>query len=353
MGGRFNKQFLRLSLSLLLAAGASNTAVMSAEPPAGSNSINMNELTILENRYFSQPYAHDPVEKRLERLECLVYGSTREGSNPERLARLSKTVATRSQQPIAQEKGATTVTPSQKEGESAAKPPQSSNQYPILNTLEWKALKKTYTNESLDQRLNRLESKMFGQPAETMAYADRVERLKKTVGIGLNTQQASDGFTATGPMPKARPRGEENGFDSMEGFSMPPSAVVPEINNNPLNLMLPFGNLGNMFGATNLNGMHKQMMDLMNQMQNPNSAPGNGESIQILPDGGVMRSWSKSFTLDPETKNFIERNGGGNDLKKLDKMLPKTEQASPAQPSPQQDSRQLKDLPGYADPNSI
>lgn len=323
-GGRV----IKLSLLVLL-AGASCTGVLAAETAAP---INLNDISILEHRFFSHPYTHDPAEKRLERLECLVYGSTREGSNPERLTRLMKTVATRSQQPLAavQEKTA----PSGNK-DAAAAPPQSSKQYPILNTLEWKALKKTFPTESLDQRLDRLESKMFGQPAQSMAYADRVERLKKTVGIGL-TPEVNDGITATGPMPKARPRGEESEFD---GFGVPQG--------NPPIDVAPFGNFGmmpfgNIFGDTAFGGLQKQMQQmqqLMQQMQAPN---GNG-----IPGNGITRSWSKSFTIDPKTNQWIE----------TDNM-----QQSPPNagrrvlPSPQLENlpeAPLKEVPGYADPNSI
>lgn len=335
MGARFNKTFVQLSLGVLL-VGATGTASFAVEPAAAS--VNMNDLALLENRYFSQAYTHDPVEKRLERLECLVYGSSREGSTAERLGRLQKTVATRSQQPIAQEKGATAITSSK---DKDAKPPQTSKQYPILNTLEWKTLKKTFPEESLDQRLGRLESKMFGQPAETMAYADRVERLKKVVGIGMNLNP-NDGITATGPMPKAR-RGETDGFEVPLDS---PIAGAPDLDSTmpDFGLMAPFSNL---FGDTSFGGMQKQMqqqMQQMTQLLRSMQDPRNQQQMQI--PGGTVRSFSKSFTLDPKTGKFIEQQGHGN-------MPPNLMPQIQIQNSAPQESGQLKEVPGYADPNSI
>jgi len=337
MGARFSKSFVQLSLAVLL-IGVSGTAVFAAEP-ISSNSVNMSDLALLENRYFSQAYTHDPVEKRLERLECLVYGSSREGTNIERLGRLQKTVATRSQQPIAQEKGATAISSSK---DKDAKPPQTSKQYPILNTLEWKTLKKTFPDESLDQRLGRLESKMFGQPAETMAYADRVERLKKVVGIGMNLNP-NDGITATGPMPKAR-RGETDGFE-VPMDSTPPIAGVPDLEGTmpDFGLMMPFGNI---FGDTSFGGMQKQMQQQMQQMsQLLRSMQDPKNQMQVLP-GGTVRSFSKSFTLDPKTNKWVERSGGSSGF-------PGRTPQIQIETNGAEDSGQLKDVPGYADPNSI
>src|SRR5690606_33228046 len=78
---------------------------------------------------------------------------------------------------------------------------ESSSQYPVLNTLEWRALKKTYPSESIDARLARMEKKLFGMDSPAMAYVDRVDRLKRTLGIGMT---AAVPRGPKGPAPKAR-----------------------------------------------------------------------------------------------------------------------------------------------------
>src|SRR5439155_11618608 len=109
------------------------------------------QLALIENRYFFHQYSNDPVEKRLERLELLVFGATQGGSNDERLARLKNTIAERDKESAQKLKSGTG---SPNSGETKASPgPNGSAQYPILNTLEWRALKKTFPQESLDQRL--------------------------------------------------------------------------------------------------------------------------------------------------------------------------------------------------------
>jgi len=319
MNDRMYSRLINLSMVFVLSGAA--CAGAQAASPAAPAEINMNDLNILEHRFFSHPYAHDPAEKRLERLECLVFGSTREGNNTERMARLMKTVATRSQQPIAQEKGPSTVTAAPDAPQATAKVPAGSKQYPILTTLEWKALKKTFPNESLDQRLDRLESKMFGQPAETMAYADRVERLKKTVGIGLDEVQ--DGIAAVGPMPKASPR-SGNMVSPLEG-------MMPQM------MMNPFMNTP--FGDTAFGGM-QQMLQKMAEMQ---QGQGQGQS----PTQGQTQFYSHSMTFDPKTNQWIEQENGAKP--KILRLVP----PSATTPGIIQSETHLKEAPGYTDPNSI
>lgn len=334
-----NKRIVQLSLALLL-SGACSGAALAANPVAPAADINANDLNILEHRFFSHAYAHDPLEKRLERLECLVYGSTRDGSNAERLARLSKTVATRSQQPLVHETAPAPVDAAQGGTNSTAKAPTSSKQYPILNTLEWKALKKTFPNESLDQRLDRLESKMFGQPAQTMAYVDRVERLKRTVGIGLETQP-NDHITSVGPKPKAKPNGMTD--DGMGGMQMPLQTYVPPTMGLDLDP----------FGGTTFGGSLRPFQQLMQSMDKQMS-----QQLSIMRELGPGH-----WVLDPKSNEWVEINSGkrvspgGKSITvppQSGKIAPSFKPKTTKVPLPfAPESGQIREIPGYADPNSI
>ena len=321
MDGRMYKRLIHFSLVILL-CGAGSAGVQAAN--TAPSDINMNDLNILEHRYFSHAYGHDPSEKRLERLECLVFGSARQGTNAERLDRLTKTVAARSQQPLAQEKAPPPEAAVVETPKAAAKLSNSSRQYPVLNTLEWKALKKTYANETLDQRLDRLESKMFGQPAQGMAYIDRVERLKKTVGIGLT--EAPDGITARGPMPKALPRGSE--FDTGGAMPLPLQGFMPPAMN-------PFPGGMDPFGDTAFDGM-RQMRQMLQNFQNMD------KQMSDMKNSGVSRTW----TFDPEKNEWVEQSV----KKKLGPGPVPREKPKVTLPG---DGGHIKDIPGYADPNSI
>ena len=73
------------------------------------------DVMVMENRFFFHSYGHDPLEKRLERLELLTLGGAQPGSNAERLARLKLAV-------VARDKAAAkTIASEQKsEGESSS-----------------------------------------------------------------------------------------------------------------------------------------------------------------------------------------------------------------------------------------
>lgn len=165
-----------------------------APSTAASASDPFKDLKGLERRFFFHEYDHDPLEKRLERIELLVFGAAQDGQNTDRLKRLRDAVATRDKeaaQRLAEKNRA--VKPGLPTAKTTA--PTSSSQYPILQTLEWRALQKTYGSESLDQRLDRLETSLLGQPSPAMSYADRIERLKKMIGVE----------TASSPTPKITP----------------------------------------------------------------------------------------------------------------------------------------------------
>lgn len=214
---------LALTISMLIGTLAASLPAFSApQSPAAvvSEQTIIKELPVLEDRFFSRQYANDPTDKRLERLELLVFGATQGGTLDERYGRLKKSIAART--------------------EAAAKisgdKPETASQYPVLNTLEWKALKKTFPSENLDQRLARVEKKLFGQESPGMPYVDRVDRLKRTLGIGVTAAMPTGPI---GPAPKARPRGQ-----SLDSFLYGDEAMLD---------------------GTNLNGAFAQMFAEMNR----------------------------------------------------------------------------------------
>ncbi len=328
----------------VLLFGSSALAVPPAKNPAPPT---LTDLAVLENRFFSHPYAQDPVEKRIERLECMVFGGVQSGTNEERLFKLLKLVAERSQKPLKEEKSVAeaakpapvTNTP----GSNGAGSSNSSAQYPVLNTLEWRALKKTFPSESLDQRLDRLESKMFGQPAQSMAYMDRVERLRKTLGIGIDTGLDSPVARGIGPAPRARAR-EDGGNDIGLGQTPFGGMTIPGMpGGNGLGFSFGFpGQGGSIFDATFDKQVH-QMMEQMNKQMAEARRLGNGK-----------------WRLDPKTNSWVDietgriaPNQGGESLR-----VAPGEKGSPSAPStapPRRLSQPnvVDDVPAYADPNSI
>ncbi len=152
VGSRVNSFMLALAFVSLLATPASLGA-----PPA------VLDLNTLEQRFLGRAYEKDATDKRIQRLELLLYGATQDGGLVERLDRLQET-----------------ATEHAKASKSAANP---ASDTAAIGALERKILKKSFDSESPSQRLARLESKVFGQASPNMNLSDRVSRLKKILNI--------------------------------------------------------------------------------------------------------------------------------------------------------------------------
>ncbi len=182
-----------VALSLSIQSGAWALKSLDSKTHAGTSKLSVSaadvalekDLVILENRFFFHRYNLDPIEKRLERLELLTLGQSQYGTNSLRLSRLQAAIRERDHEAA------------QVMAKNKASGGTSESNYPVLSTLEWRVLKKTFSSETLDQRLDRLESQLFGVPAQAMSYVDRIERLKKTAGIGID--MAGNSFTSIGP----------------------------------------------------------------------------------------------------------------------------------------------------------
>jgi len=312
-----------LALAFALTAGDGRAA--------GPGSQLANQVSVLENRFFFHLYPNDPPEKRLQRLELLILGATQAGSNDERLARLQSAILERDRQSRSQSRppaggdqkgkvGAQAGSPGAPDQAGSSGPVNGSpsSQYPILNTLEWRALKKTYAAGSLDARLERLETKLFGQSSPAMAYADRVERLKRTLGIGV-----AQGLPAgpLGPMPKARPRSGQDSLGIMPPAELQPFVPDPGFGSG-LSPMLPFS-------RSPVPGIEfpKAFSDLFREMDRQM------EQIMKMPPG--------RWRYDPESNSWIEQDSGGRF-----KAKPKT-------PGVEEQGSRSPELPPYYDPNSI
>ncbi|HEY9790377.1 MAG TPA: hypothetical protein V6D22_08260 [Candidatus Obscuribacterales bacterium] len=356
------KNSLGIALTLLLVAGYlpadawhppyTMAAAIAADSIVLNDANASKEIGPLEKRFFAREYAHDPVEKRLERLELLVFGSTQDGSNNDRYSRLKKAIVARQAESAKTASGKGDA--AHRSGTQTSKVPASSAQYTALKTLEWRAFKKTYPNDSLDQRLDRLETKAFGAPNKAMAYVDRVDRLKRTLGIDVAPQTAiTPRSMPLGPAPKAHPRGE--GGDDFFGFGQPPMIGAQPFDDED--------GLGGMSPMPLNNTMQRMMREMNRQMR---------QLEQMQPGAGVpmqpgIHSYSFSFELDPKTGKWIDKNTGkpvdprsggrgptgpGAPFSTVQPPTFKSPSIQPkSMPFPLQ--RDTNELPPYSDPNSI
>lgn len=312
------------------------------------------ELLILENRFFFHHYGHDPIEKRLERIELLTLGGSQFGTNTDRLSRLKAAIVQRDQNAAR-----VMAAQSKSQDKSGAK---SDTSYPVLSTLEWRVLKKTYAAESLDQRLDRLETSLFGVPAQAMSYLDRIERLKKTAGVGVDNPAGpytaigpgsrTGGGIPRGPMPRAGGGGlnfqTERLFINGKEVPLPNSEMfegVPDINQ--------FNGMGSGFGS----GFPDGINDFKGFPGFSGGEAGTADNIFERfqkPMADILRSFgfspqmageagSSDESMESPFKRFAVPKGNDTGNQYINEPLPNLRK----QPTPREH------VPPYSDPNSI
>lgn len=168
-------------------------------------------LSKLEYKYFQHDYEKDDPQTRLERLEKMVFGEARTGSDEERLKNLVALVpdldskvggsgaeageATPVAQSPRQQPERVTKQPSRtpryepvEEAEPERTPGANDSSYPAITAVEKKLLGRDYIGESVGKRLDRLEIKAFGKTSASADLQDRLDRLKSTSGVDVARQ---------------------------------------------------------------------------------------------------------------------------------------------------------------------
>lgn len=322
-----NRRLAALSFCILVSAGGFALPTLAQADASAPSNADMDKM---ENKMFSRQYPNDPPEKRVERIELLVFGATQAGDLAERWARVSKAITDR-QNPEAtmpQPKGGETPT---SPGKTAAAAPKGGN-YPAVDSLEWRVLKKTYKTEPISDRLSRLETKLLGQANPGMALIDRVERLKKIgASVAAGSQPGNSAVlppSILGPMPRAYPR---NMPFSM-GDPDDPSTLTPFS-------MRPFGG-DDLSGLGQINRMMSEMMTQMNrQMRDLKTMPPGVYQYKF--DSGDPNSTLTPFKVVPMQPGKPGQSGQSGQPGLRIPVMPRSA------PSIQEK------LPPYADPNSI
>lgn len=176
--------------------GAANQA---AEPSQNSAAQDTNsaqfsaDLSALENKFYSHDFAGEPVEKRLNRLERLVFGAAKTGPVQDRITQLLLEVPLAadpqpSAAPAVSAQPNTTV-PAQPDTAAPANEPAikgPSAHWSLqgdVTSMEKQVFGKTYTSDTLTNRVSRLETAVFaGQPAQTfMPMQMRINKLMSTL----------------------------------------------------------------------------------------------------------------------------------------------------------------------------
>lgn len=183
-------------------------------------------LSQLEVKFFKHTYAKDDDTARLERLEKMIFGEVRQGGDSDRLKNLADTVPNLSSYSADDASGQSGSTSSYSASSSAASSAASSqssgsqssgsqssgsgqtgrrrndlqpaaqadaankvlageSKYPSITALEQHLFNKDYSAEAVGDRLNRLETKVFGRPSKFTDLSDRVDALKEKTRVDI------------------------------------------------------------------------------------------------------------------------------------------------------------------------
>jgi hypothetical protein len=171
-------------------------------PASGDDGYN-SDISSLEMRFFFHTYAGESDNERLDRLDQLVFGHTRQGSEQERISRLMLAVPN-VQSTVGQQATSTPTTTDPLEAErpmlaavpppvppsnppptsTPSQPPQTQSTrepYPAVSALEEQILGTSEPNLPLPQRLANMETKAFGKPSTSTDLGARVDLLKQYI----------------------------------------------------------------------------------------------------------------------------------------------------------------------------
>ncbi len=198
---------LAVALSLPLDLGRSPVNSISFCSPAIAAVGSDVRLSQLEVKFFKHTYPKDEEAVRLERLEKMIFGEARTGAAEQRLKNLADTVPNL---------GAVAAEDSDKNDAAVSKPatrPVSNgdsdldlseersqgnkpggqvlsgeSKYPAVTALEQSIFKRDYASDPVADRLNRLETKVFGKPSKFTDLSERVDALKDKTRVDVAKQ---------------------------------------------------------------------------------------------------------------------------------------------------------------------
>lgn len=243
----------------LLAVGTAALLFVSvvAWQPVFAANAPADPIAQMEVKYFEHTYPNDTQEQRLDRLEKLVFGEVRTGSDDERVSSLLAAIPNLSAAP-SQDAGSSSgssggdgqgsQTQAAGQDQTATGQDQGADQsayggnaqdyseYPSVTALEMFFFHKSFQGEPVKHRLDQLESKAFGHVNAAGDLSDRVDKLeeaarKQNHGVGVDptskteATQGSNGMG--GPMMGAAPQ-----------YVAPPQYGAPQYgapqNNSPM-----------------------------------------------------------------------------------------------------------------------
>ena len=191
-------------------------------------------LDRLETQLFDHSYRAEPMNNRLSRIEQMVFGEARTGTDTERLVDLlgavkmplpSVGLESTKQENLTTESPILQSEPSdsqQTNANSNSNSDSEASSYPRITTLEQHVLSRTFEIEPIKTRLARLETKIFGSPLNSEDLNDRVKNLEQSVTAqDVATKTKSDQTIAKDTVPETKvPPNESAEYNTRPGMSL-------------------------------------------------------------------------------------------------------------------------------------
>lgn len=195
-------------LPTILTASVLGLASVAFLSQPGAQAVNGNDQSLvkLETKFFQHDYGKDEMPSRLERLEKMVFGETKTGTDDQRLKNLVAAVPNLNSvddtasapsggnsagsgggAPGAGNTGRRQPPTSQVAGESSEPIADLSN-YPAVSAMEKRIFGKDFAGEPITKRLDRLEVKAFGKSNPNAELIDRVDHLRSSTGVDVARQ---------------------------------------------------------------------------------------------------------------------------------------------------------------------
>ncbi len=186
---------IKLLLPIVLAASLSiaTTTTRAAQQPQQqqTSATIQSQLEALEKRFFIHDFQRDTVEQRLARMEKFTFGETHLGAPEARIAKIAGTLESHSASQklsdimdlgshVAVKKSNELDAPAGNSSRSSSKEEDdSTTDYPHVTYLEDELLGQDFPGQSLESRLQRLETKAFGAPSKSNDFVDRTDALER------------------------------------------------------------------------------------------------------------------------------------------------------------------------------
>lgn len=174
-------------------ASIASSSTAASTPSIATESGYLKSISQMEQRYLGSSYDKEPLEKRLTRLEKLVFGEASSGALDVRVTNLLKSVPNLADEDDANStsysrssRGQTSnnlvrsydTTTGSAAGSSSGNDASTTESYPRIAALEKNILGESHSEKDLSARLSLMEKKVFGKSFDSSALSDRTDKLQ-------------------------------------------------------------------------------------------------------------------------------------------------------------------------------